>query len=116
MNHLGSISLHPLSQVITTVWEKRIRGTIHLHPSVEAFCDGQGKSLCNASTEALRGCSHEPGGTVTGLLLGTGRCATLPLVSLGVGNDDFATTKETRVQRKCTRTKQHKRNTDDDKV
>jgi hypothetical protein len=47
-------------------WEKRIRGTIHLHPSVEAFCDGQVKALCNASTEALRARSDEPGGDVTG--------------------------------------------------
>jgi len=45
-----------------------------------------------------------------------GRCTTLRLILLRVGNDDFATTKKTRVQRKCTRTKQYKRHTDDRKV
>ena len=45
-----------------------------------------------------------------------GRCTRLRLILLRVGNDDFATTKKTRVQRKCTRTKQYKRHTDDRKV
>jgi hypothetical protein len=35
-------------------WRKLIRRLIDLHPSIEAFCDGQIKSLWNASTEALR--------------------------------------------------------------
>ena len=98
MNHLGSMSLHPLSQVITTARKKSIRGTIHLDPSVEASCDGQVEFLCNALTEAMRARSDEPGGTVTGSSLGLGRCAWLRLISPGVGNDDFTTTKKTRIQ------------------
>ena len=82
---------------MTTAWEKRIRGTIHLHPSVEAFCDGQVGFLCNASTEALCVPSDAPVGTVTCSSLEIAKCTTLRLISLGVGNDDFATTEETRV-------------------
>jgi hypothetical protein len=41
--------------------------------------------------------SDSPGGIVTGLSLGIARCTTLRLISLRVGNDDFATTEETRV-------------------
>jgi hypothetical protein len=35
------------------LWEKSIRRPLHLHPAVEAFCDGQVEFFCNASTEAL---------------------------------------------------------------
>ena len=81
-----------------TTAEKSIRRAIHLHPSVEAFCDGQVEFLCNASTEALHARSDAPGGTVTCSSLEIGRCTTLWLISLRVGNDDFATTKKTRIQ------------------
>jgi hypothetical protein len=77
--------------------EKSIRRTLHLHPSVEAFCDGQVEFFCDASTEAWRARSDAPGGTVTCSSLEIGRCTTLRLISLRVGNDDFATTKKTRV-------------------
>jgi hypothetical protein len=78
-------------------WRKLIRMAIHLHPYVEAFCDDQVEFLCNASTEALCVPSDAPVGTVTCSSLEIGKCTTLRLISLRVGNDDFATTEETRV-------------------
>ena len=77
--------------------EKSIRGPLYLHACVEAFCDGQVEFLWHASTEALHARSDEPGGTVTDSSLGLRRCTTLRLISLRVGNDDFATTKKMRV-------------------
>jgi hypothetical protein len=53
--------------------------------------------LCNASTEALCVPFDAPVGTVTCSSLEIGKCTTLRLISLRVGNDDFATTEETRV-------------------
>ena len=97
-------------------WRNLIRRAIYLHPHGEAFGDGQVEFLRNASTEASPARPDAPGGAVTGPSLGNGRCTTLRLILLGVENDDFAATKKTRIQRKCTRTKQHKRNTDDRKV
>jgi hypothetical protein len=112
MNHPSSMSLHPrilgANRCTTRISgtrcpflkcapKKSIRRPLHLHACVEAFCDAQVEFLCNASTEALRARFRAPGGTATYSSLEIGRCTTLQLISLKVGNDDFAATKKTRV-------------------
>src|SRR5258708_27143236 len=73
-------------------WRKLIRMAIHLHPYVEAFCDGQVEFLCNASTEALCVPSDAPVGTVTCSSLEIEKCAMLRLIPLRAGKHNFATT------------------------